>query len=328
MTSKKIIFYIAIIFLCVFSALRWNTGQDFVTYIEIYNFSKPILSGLDIFVGYSNIEPGFKVLASIAKEFDSEALYLFLCCFMSLVPLCVGIIRLNRVEKIGYFFPLLIYFLVFMISYNFNAMRQAITMGFFIYSLSDMYHRKTSRVFIVSAIAIMFHSTGGLILLSYLAYSRFNVLNGTRLLFFIAPFTVLLYFFSPLYHLLSILGVNIEAWREQWGRVDVISLFLRFVIIFLFAFPLKLHKQQGLPNLLLNLYIQGFVIYIALFDLGMMATRFNMFFRVIEILLVPIVIYRMKHNLNKGVVFSIFMLIFIMIFFVTAQQEVNLYKIR
>ena len=316
--------------LCVLSSLRWDTGQDFFTYIDIYNYIPSIFSGENIFIGYKNIEPGFKLLASFSKIFDDEVVFLFLCCAFSLFPIACGIIKLNKIESFGFFFPLLIYFLVFMINYNFNAMRQAITMGLFVYALSDMYYRKWLKVMVISFVGLLFHSTGGLIFISYLMYFNFKIdfSKHKRLFFIFSPLSVFLIVFNPLSHILQFVGVNVENWREAWGGVEVSSIVFRLMIVFLMIFPLKIYQSSRLAKLLFNFYLYGMLFYFALFDVGMMATRFNMFFRVIEVILVPLIIYHMRYFSNKAFSSIVFVALFIVLFYSTVQVDVNVYKFR
>ncbi|MGY5652787.1 EpsG family protein [Vibrio cincinnatiensis] len=330
LASKSNLFYywILVFLLCVFSSLRWNTGTDFPEYISIYNFVPVIMSGDNVFQGYTNIEPGYKLLISISKILDTEVAFLFLSCFFSLAPMTLGIIKLNKIVRVGYFYPLLLYFLVFMISYNFNAMRQAISMGFFVLSLSYMYNKFTYKVFFISIVAFTFHSTGALIGISYLLWRLFDISKRYSFFFLFILLCVFVYFLNPLVYVLNSVGVNLDRWVDKWGGVEYLSILMRLIILFTMFFPYNLINKDKISSLLFNLYAHGFLVYLALAPVGMMATRFNMFYRVLEILIIPMIIYRMSYKFNKAYIMVVYFLISFFIFYTTLTNEVNLYKLR
>ncbi|WP_188085244.1 EpsG family protein [Pseudoalteromonas fuliginea] len=325
LNCKNALVFIIITFLCFISATRSYTGQDFAEYIDIYNYTPAIFSGEDIFQGYSNIEPGFRVIASVAKMFDSDIVYLALCAGLSLFPLYFGIIKVNRYTRISMSYAILIYFCFFYINYNFNAMRQAITMGFFICSISYMYEKKTSKVILISLLAATFHSTGILILLSYIA-SRFYLINSYKKIFFVLIASLIAYRVDILTRVFAVSGVNISRWQDLWGEISVSSIILRIILIAVLIFPKPVFKEGRLGALLFTFYIYGFFIYMALGSVDMMAARFNMFFRVLEVLLIPLLLARYRVKINKGAHYLLFFCLYFLVLFVTSSIEVNHYN--
>lgn len=311
--------------LIVISAVRWHTGQDFATYLAIYNYIPSILSGDDIFRGYGNIEPGFKLLAAVAKAFDSHVVYFALCAALSLLPLCLGLKKFNKYKKITLSYGVLIYFCFFYINYNFNAMRQAIAMGFFIYSISYIYEKKSLKVFFISIFSALFHSTGLIILIGYIV-SRFFLINSYKKFLFIIFLSFIAYKVDILTRILMVVGVNITRWQDLWGEVSLSSIILRLIIIGVLIFPKPIFKQGRLAALLFTLYMFGFFIYMALGSVDMMAARFNMFFRVLEVLLIPLLIASYNFKVNKCVQFLFLLTIYVLVLYVTASPEINNYK--
>ena len=45
---------------------------------------------------------------------------------------------------------------------------------------------------------------------------------------------------------------------------------------------------------LLNIYLLGLFVYLGLSEFNVLATRFNMFFRVLEVILIPLVMSRLR----------------------------------
>lgn len=324
---KEIIALFIVLFLCVIASLRWDTGQDFDTYLQIYSFIPSFFSNENIFKGYTNIEPGFKFIASISKSFDSEIVYLFLCCAMSLLPFFFGLKKINKLVNIGYGIPLLSYFFVFMINYNYNAMRQGISMGFFIYSLYYMFKGSTLKVFIISCIAMTFHSTGAIIFLSYLALKICSI-NSYRKVVWLLGICFILYLVEPLTILLKLVGVNISYWQNNWGGIELFSIITRLVFLILIIFPVKLLVNNKFYAMLVSLYFQGILIYFSLSSIAMMATRFNMFFRVLEVVMLSMMLYKSKYYINRKLLFVVYNLLFFIVFLYTISEPINLFKFR
>ncbi|MEZ9362049.1 EpsG family protein, partial [Vibrio cyclitrophicus] len=316
-----------VLLLSLFASFRWETGSDFLTYLEIYNYIPSIFSGRDIFDGYNNIEPGFKILVAISKSFNSSAVYFFICCIFSLLPFLLGIKNINKIESIGYAIPLAIYFCLFMIGYNFNAMRQAISMGFFVYSLYYMFNGKTFSVLLLSALAFSFHSTGALIFISYFVYRYFKVDNYNKIII-IFIFSIFLLYFKPLTTILNFLSINTSGWQDKWGGIDYVGILSRIFLFSLIIYIPGLVKKNNFYSFLLTLYSFGFLIYFSLSDVGMMATRFNMYFRVLETIMFSIVLNNVHYRLNKYLIFTLLVLYLLVVFFTTSLSPVNIYNLR
>lgn len=323
---KSALSLIIVIFLTFIASIRWYTGQDFATYLEIYNYTPSILSGENIFRGYTNIEPGFKLLTAIAKGFDSHVVYFGLCAILSLFPLYLGLKKFNKYTSITLSYGILIYFCFFYINYNFNAMRQAITMGFFIYSIPYIYENKALKVFFISLFSALFHSTGLIILLSYIA-SRFFLIDSYKKVCFVIILSLIAYKVDILTRVFLMAGVNVGRWQELWGAISFSSIVLRLILIGVLIFPKPIFKQGKLGALIFTLYMFGFFIYMALGSVDMMAARFNMFFRVLEVLLIPLLISSYKFKINKYIQFLFLLTIYILVLFVTASSDVNHYNL-
>lgn len=321
---KEILALLSIIALWIMSSLRWYTGHDFAEYIAIYNYTPSVLSGDNIFRGYGNIEPGFRVIAAVAKAFDSHVVYLALCAALSLFPLYLGLKKFRYYIPIGFSYAILIYFCFFYVNYNFNAMRQAITMGFFIYSITYMYEKKTFKVVLISLLIALVHSTGLLILLSYIA-SRFFIVDSYKKVTVIFILSLVAYKVDFLTKIFVMAGVNISRWQELWGEISASSIILRLILILMLIFPKPVFKQGPVASLLFTFYMFGFFIYMALGSVDMMAARFNMFFRVLEVLLIPMLIASYKFKINKVIQCAILLVLYILILLATVSADANSY---
>ncbi|EOX4967774.1 EpsG family protein [Vibrio alginolyticus] len=325
-TYKRIIEFLFLLILVLVSTFRWETGTDFYSYIYLYDAVPEFGSGSfnDI---YQNIEPGFKYLTSITKLFGNVQFYFFTISILSLLPIWVGLIWLNKIIKFNILLALLIYLLVFFLPYNLNAIRQSITMGFFILSLPMIIEKKSLSVLSISILASLFHSTGILIGISYF-FIRLFLITKYRTFCYFLLLSLLIYFSNIFVTLFSLFGVDIDRWIDLWGSIDVVSIAVRLFIIGLFIFPRAMDLRVRAQVVLFNLYFYGLFLYISLGSVGMMATRFNMFFRVLEIVIVPFLITKSKFLTNKFFITFIFLFYALFAYYVIGSDPEYLLNLK
>ena len=73
-------------------------------------------------------------------------------------------------------------------------------------------------------------------------------------------------------------------------------------------FAINLEKKNRQILSLFNVYWFGYLLYIVFIDNNMISTRFNMFFRILEIVLVPLIVSAYSVKFNKNTVFVLFLI--------------------
>ena len=288
------------------STFRWETGTDFYSYVFIFDAVPEIGSG-DFESVYQNIELGFKYVTSIVKYFGGLNLYFFTFSILSLLPMWIGLIRLNRIIEFNILVALLIYLLIFFLPYNLNAVRQSVAMGLFVFSLPFIIERKALPAVLFSILASLFHSTGLLIALSYFFVRYFPIRNYYYFLLLLVV-SVGLLFSNLLVTIFSSFGVDISRWLELWDSIDAISIFIRLIVLMLLVFPKPMNLRNNTEMILFNIYFYGVFLYISLGSVGMMATRFNMFFRILEIVIIPYLFKGSRFLTNKFFLLIVFLI--------------------
>jgi len=302
------------------ASIRYNTGTDFHTYETIWRGITPLHEGIS---GYNYLEPGFRYFVSFLKMFgDSSVIFFSSMAFLTLTIMYIG---LKKIDNINIYVALSIYFMVFYMPYAFNGMRQALAMSIFIFSLTYIINGNFKKTFVLSLIAASFHVSGILILLAYIV-SRFK----TNLIHYFLVGTILsllLFHFNIFGQLIDLaFGEMFSRHLVSWGGTSGFQLFMRFVIAIYFIFvSYKVVKTRSFKKIVI-IYLLGFFIYIALSDANMMATRFNMFFRVLEVVLFSMILYQSRYLSNRVLFFVFVFAIAIATFYVNISNPDNTYN--
>lgn len=307
--------------LIFFSGVRVGTGIDYYSYLDMWYYVKPINEIENFYL--SAVEPGFVFLISLIKFFTNKSIYFYLVTsLLAILPIYPTLVKLNIRYKIISFF---IYFLVFYITYPFNVVRQGIAMGIFIFSLPFILKQRFFLVLFLSIIAGLIHSTGFLIIIAFLAiYIKINVkyflIIGLLISFICWRLDILNYI---LFNYLGVSEVFVELFSKSTSIFQVITRILLMLILFYFG--LKINYLVF--NKIFIIYLLGFFIYIALLNHNLLATRFNMFLRVLEIILAPMLIERTKNIPTRLTLFFIFLIPFTYSFHQSLLIEENEYHL-
>jgi hypothetical protein len=240
------------------------------------------------------------------------------------MPLYIGLKKIN----ILYVIPgLLFYLFVFYVPYIFNGMRQAVAMGIYIYSLYDIINNKKKNIIILTILAISFHTSGIIIFLSYLIYNL--KINHNLYLFLGLIFTLFFKTFLSLQFVFVKLGFNMYYLEGLDKTTTIFQILTRIIILFvLFIFNhifVQGTSKKQIFNNLLKVYTTGFFFYIYFLELNTFATRINMFFRLLEIILFPIILLSTNKISNKLFILFIMFFLGLYIFISSLSNTDNIY---
>lgn len=318
----KYVCIIFVLFLTTLAGLRVNTGTDFNSYLDFWNYIKPLSEELTF--SYGALEPGFVFFISVLKMFTSESVIYFLfSAALAIIPIYCGLKKLNIKYMLV---SLLIFYLVFYINYVMNGMRQGISMALFIFSIQYILDNKRNTVFLITLIAASFHISGLFILiLYYISKIKININYFLPLGIIISLF---FYFTNILdIFLFKIIGIDATVYVENFETgTSTFQIITRSLLVFIFYYFGLMIKDVMFDKLFI-MYLIGFFIYIALLDHNMLATRFNMFFRVLEIILVPIVLAHCKNVVTRFAMFILFLIPFSYSFYMTITVADNYYNL-
>tara|TARA_B100001105_G_scaffold101383_1_gene81296 strand:+ start:13479 stop:14540 length:1062 start_codon:yes stop_codon:yes gene_type:complete len=291
--------------LCVMTSIRSDTGTDYPTYVAIWDNFPPLDQAHfgDLIGGF--YEPLFSVVNALLKTFSSSQFLFF--AFYACLTLIVLHVALQRIPRINLPYAYAYYFAVFLLPYTFNAMRQSIAMSIFLLAVPAVVERRTRMVLLLSLVAGGFHFSGFLIGVGYVflrvcdrlglkVWTVFLISAGvgvvmaatgllSRIFFLIFPGTVEVY--ADLF--------------EATSSVSNIVMRLGLCVLMLVGADAGRGERRHI-NALLTVYFLGLLIYLALFQFNLLATRFNMLFRVLEVVLFPLIAARLP--MGRRLVFA------------------------
>lgn len=317
---KKLVFFLVIIFLIIISGIRYQVGTDFISYLNIFNRIDSISSN----AAYGYLEYGFRLMIVFFKSLNFPPLFLFFVfSVISYIFLGAGILKSSKYP----FVSLFTFIMIFMISYLFNVLRQGIAMSILIYLIPDIKEKNLIRVLLFSLIAVSMHSTGYLILLCFAVYH----IPVNRRVYVLATLGSIIYYFNSeqFYRFVSsLLSSNLQdkmiSYMERFpGGVDLTSFLLRLILVGIFIFYYDILKDKEGFKGIFNIYFAGFIFYILLSFQGQAATRVNMFFRILEVLLFPYLLTIKSNVMHKTVMFLFVLAIGTLVFGTDLTRSAN-----
>lgn len=299
-------------FLALLIALRVDTGTDFPTYLAIWDYTStlPDLTIEETFFHF--LEPLFVLTTSALKTFEPDVRIFFVVYGIATIVLLHKSIvwfRLNGPHAY------LVYVGMFLLPYAFNGMRQALAMSIFLYALRFILRRKVGMVALWTVIASGFHLTGILIGLAYVVH-RWTEEREFRLSrwFFWGAMISSMVGIAGLGGKLffTLFEYKAETYAELFNEGNSLTnVAVRLVLAGLLVFGASRVPPSRLLRQLLVLYSLGLFIYLSLSEFNMLATRFNMFFRALEVILIPMILERLRgtRNIALNLSFSALMLL-------------------
>jgi hypothetical protein len=312
---------VMIAWMTLLASIRYETGTDFFTYTQVWSLS-PALADITlngIISGF--FEPLFVVSNAVLKTFTTSptAFFTFYAC-LTIIPLAAALARFD----INRAYALLLYLCIFYLPYTFNGMRQSVAMTVFILAVPAILQHRTRDVILWTLLAAGFHSSGFVIAISYcfLRLSEHWNMKGWKVFavsaviggVFAATNTIgqlFFRFFPELVTVYSEIFVQSSSWSNVLMRLGICGLML-----------LGLNQGKGPRRSIEQLFIiycLGLLIYLSLSHFNMLATRFNMMFRVLEIVMFPMIMMRLSRE--KRLLFATLTIIFAAMLFLTVAQH-------
>lgn len=295
--------FLFVLLLSTAAGLRAGVGKDYYNYLD--TFRNP-----DILTRMTYLEPGFRFLVLLFKTlgFPEHGLF-FLFALISLSLISTGIAKTSKYPEVS----MLIYYCIFYIDYNFNAIRQGIVMGVFIWLISDIVRGNMPKVLVWSMISATIHSSGLFIMMAYFV-SRIR-LHPANLAWVTASSTVLIFFKDYLLKLMYLIGptalqMELTKFMTRYGTsISTQGILQRLLLVILFlVFYRPASANDCRFERVLPMYLCGFVLYSLFSFEELLATRINMFFRVLEIILFPILLSASKNRFTRVLLFSVIVL--------------------
>ena len=292
--------------LFVLSSIRYYIGTDYGNYYNFFESIKPF--GLDSNYGLSNqyFEPLFQYIVSILKHIIEHPVFYFsFYSFITLLFLFLGI----KKESEHYIISAFILYCIFYHHYLFNTIRQGVVMGIFIYSTTFIINRSLIKVLLISFLSSLIHTSGWLILVAY--FSSFIKIKSrlTLLILLLVSISVwqvglgekLFIFLINVFN--NFIPANLNMYVKLFSYDHSFTQVLQRLLVaipLIYYYPILSDSDRF--SKLFSIYLFGLVFYLIFGFFGLFIARINMFFRILEILLIPILYQKLKTKNQKLVV--------------------------
>ena len=324
--DKKIIFYLLSLCFFLFAGLRFETGFDYDNYRVLYN---------DYIFYRENwtLEPFIKVLFLFTDYYFFNFYgFIFIIAFLSLI------IKFRFFEKYSYLplLSILLYYSRIFLIFDFGQIRQGMALGIVLWASTYINHRKFKYFIFLLCIATLFHVSSlvffPMFFITNKLYSNkiylFLLLLSTTMLFVDVKEIIINMSFLPNFIESKLFFYTEVEAGDQIG-INFSSLFrLSLISIILY------HKKNFLNNsyeiIVFNIYYFGILFFFFFQSLPQLGGRGSMYFQQFELILIPIIFFKLKNLYLKYLfLFIIFLYCFWGIYStINFQKELfNPYKI-
>ena len=277
--KAEMFFGLSMLILFVFAAIRYDFGNDYMSYSKAYN---RIQNGADVFENealytlLNKILPDFKILVAItsaitifpvykmAKSWVPEQ-YLWLSVFVYVVNPYIFLMSLS-------------------------AIRQSLATSFFIWALYFSHKRKLLPYIALVLIASSFHISAIILLPIYLIANERKV-NRLQILLIIIVISALL-LSNELFDNLISRAMEIFKNEQYDSYINDLSNSVRATVLtslYLVYVLININKLEGPQLMCAKLYSIGLICGILAFNIAMM-TRIQMYFDVFSVVAIPSII--------------------------------------
>lgn len=281
----------------LFSGLRYGVGVDTDNYVLTFNYI------LNEKTTHYDIEIGFELIVKIVHYMGGNPQIVFLLFALTTNYFIYKFIINN---SINYYISTVLFLCIgpFYLS-TMNGMRQALAVSVFAFCLKFIIDRKPIKYFGVLSFFSIFHYSLILMLpLYWLFKSKINY----KVLLLSIPFVILIFRFGLVNNFIQLIGYGnlLDFDSNTLGASYMLFLGISIFIIFITE-----KIKRPLENEIINLnmiYLSIYIVVVGLFvdsSMSIIFTRFNSYFFISLIILVPFVISRFKERelLNVLVIF-------------------------
>lgn len=294
------------IFLTIITGFRYKNGTDFETYEEIFKNIENV----------HYLEKGFAYFIKLNNSIFDYNMNFLILAILNFILLYYGL------KKVKYrIFSLFIYVNIFWIPYSFNGLRQSIAMNCFLIFVQE---KKAFKKLLLFLIAIGFHKVSFYIFTLYFILEKLNLKIKNTLLkklsiICIPLFFLLLFSTQKIVYFLCRFIPKLYEYSTYEYDSSILGIFLRLILIIFISYFWKIFKENNLYKSLYIFYIFGFLIYGLFYEEYMFSARINMFIRILELILIPVIIYHIKNIFNKLCYFIFLVIIISSIYY----KEIN-----
>lgn len=313
--ARKVVYWLALVGLFVFFSLRYGQGTDYLTYLSIYSTVPPLHTFPNFFAyQYNKVEIGYFYLVSFF-----QMLGVHFSLFVAFIT-AFGLLGIHRfISRYGSerpIFALTCFFAVYSLTYMESSLRQLITLSITLgWVYLDWMDGKHLRAMVLALVAVTIHTSAVVLILLPL------FLWNPRPLFIIewplkktiiaavlllgAAVVINFVNLTPIIELLpGQLSYTISSYYSQSSLPSIMALGNRSLFM-LIIFALAWRARENLSareKTLFNLYCIGYGLYLLFVSFDLIASRTSVYFRIVDICLIPLLMDKNRDLVKRTVV--------------------------
>lgn len=309
---------VLILLLCFIMGFRYNVGNDYHNYVDIYE-------NLDWYMDV--FEPGYILLCQFSQKLNLTYQFpFFICSLLTVLPIAFLV---NKTIPKMFCTSMTVYVLSYVYFEAMNTVRQAVAMSafllvFYFYIIKE----QKLKALLALIFGALFHKS--ILIIAFLAFiiskfrDKFNI--KLCLILLLGSFVIghcLQSFFDAISGLTMLLGLNsnyMDVFEERGVASGTFQIYLNISALYLLIFNKKQFSPKNRRNQIIALfYVAGIVIY-NVFISFYIGLRFYWYFYLFLILVIPNLLKKRKIKI-RPLFFIALVLIITIYMFVSLQSK-------
>lgn len=303
----------AFVYFILFGGLRFEVGADWHAYENIF---------LDVsywkYLFNQREEPLFMVLTFFIKNIFND--YSFFIFIFFLISFYLKFYFIKAFSP-DFFLSLGIYFFTVFLIYDVNGLRQGFAIGLALCSINHIINRNFYKFIFLILIASLFHLSSIVFIpfyfLAQIKIKTYNLFFWFLLIFLLSIPLRLLLKESSLFQSLIVLDAfkhySVYTTGDDYKlEIPILSIAV-FQRVFIFLFFLirynKIDIEEKVKRVFRNGYFLAVISYLILSFSSEFADRISVYFKALEIIIIPLVVYSYSQK-NKRLFYSFFFFVF------------------
>lgn len=318
--EKYLLFLIAIVLILIAGLRRPGVDSDSLTYIDVFSkFDSPRNYFQDFSVN-SFFEPAYYLIPSIVSiSFGLNYLWVFL--IFAILGISLKFVAISRLTDFA-ILSVLVYYSHFFILHDMTQMRSGVASAVLLLSIPEIYKRNFIRFLLFIGIGILFHYSMIIFLpLYFLSAKKINKLLYLALLF--VPFILHFLHFNVLtvfqMFKLGFVSDKIQLYNDLleadiFGGINIFNILFLVQLLSCIIFIIKsdlLLKNNKYALLLLKIYCIAAASFVLFSNIPVLAFRISELLGIVQIILMPLILYIVKPKYMALTIVILFALTFI-----------------
>lgn len=281
----SIIYFLILLLIAVF---RYGVGNDFFAYEYLYNvYNKTII--YEISNSKAREEILFRIISTVFNNMDLS--YIVYLSFYSIISLyCIYKICIKY--STHPLLSMLTFYSFFYFVWIFSGIRQGLVISLGVLLLLYCFEKKKNFLFVVLISILCLIHTSAVVLIVLYFLSQINWQKSHLIYIFIFSIIISIIPINFI-RILPIFTDRISSYKtnESIINFDFQSIIRIMLVTIIFLYFSKIQKINDIHHFILKFYILGICLYFLLKDIELIAARLSIYSRILEIILVPAILY-------------------------------------